>query len=129
MEKKKILIVDDEMDILKSVGMRLRSAGYEVITAGDGVAATQMAFRESPDLILLDIGMPAGDGHTVLQRIKSNARTAHTPVIFLTARATEFDMEKAKEAGATGFITKPFDSQYLLALIKKALFGGEIGTV
>jgi DNA-binding response OmpR family regulator len=126
MEKKKILIVDDEVDILKSVGMRLKSEGFEVMTAGDGLAATQMAMRGQPDLILLDIGMPAGDGHTVLQRLKNNVKTANVPVIFLTARATEFDMEKASEAGAAGFVTKPFDSQYLLALIKKALFGSEL---
>ncbi len=126
MEKKKILIVDDEVDILKSLSMRLKSEGYDVLMAGDGFAATQSALRDLPDLIVLDIGMPAGDGHTVLQRLKSNLRTAGIPVIFLTARSSEYDMEKAAEEGAAGFVTKPFNSQYLIALIHKALYGSEL---
>jgi DNA-binding response OmpR family regulator len=126
MEKKKILIVDDEMDILRSLNMRLKSEGYEVLLAGDGFAATQTALRDLPDLIILDIGMPAGDGHTVIQRLKSNMRTASIPVIFLTARSNEYDMEKAAEEGAAGFVTKPFNSQYLMALIHKALYGSEL---
>jgi DNA-binding response OmpR family regulator len=126
MEKKKVLLVDDELDILKSVGMRLKSEGYEVVTASDGVAATQLALRELPDLIILDIGMPAGDGHTVMHRIKNNAKTAGIPVIFLTARSGEMDMERAGDAGAAGYVTKPFNSQYLMALVKKALFGVDL---
>lgn len=121
-----MLLVDDELDILKSVGMRLKSEGYNVLTASDGVAATQLALRELPDLIILDIGMPAGDGHTVMQRIKNNVKTAGIPVIFLTARSGEMDMERAGDAGAAGYVTKPFNSQYLMALVKKALFGVDL---
>jgi DNA-binding response OmpR family regulator len=126
MEKKRILIADDEMDILKSLSMRLKSEGFEVLTTADGFATTQVAVREAPDLIILDIGMPAGDGHTVMNRLKNNMRTANIPVIFLTARSSELDMEKAADEGAAGFVTKPFNSQYLMALIHKVLFGSEL---
>ncbi len=126
MEKKKILIADDEMDILKSLSMRLKSEGFEIFTAADGFATTQVAVREHPDLIILDIGMPVGDGHTVINRLRNSVRTADIPVIFLTARSSELDMEKAAEEGAAGFVTKPFNSQYLLALINKVLFGSEL---
>jgi len=126
MEKKKILIADDEMDILKSLSLRLKSEGFEVLTAADGFATTQVAVRDVPDLIILDIGMPVGDGHTVMQRLKNNMRTANIPVIFLTARSNQLDMEKAADQGAAGFVTKPFNSQYLMALIRKALYGSEL---
>lgn len=117
----RVLIVDDEADIVTSVAKRLTHAGYEVVSAGDGARATQLAIQTTPDLIVLDIGMPCGDGHTVAERLRSNVRTMFTPIIYLTARTSDFDKAKAIEAGAFAYVTKPFKSEELLSLIEQAL--------
>jgi DNA-binding response OmpR family regulator len=117
----KILIVDDEQDVIKALYMRLKSTGYEVISATDGLMATQLAVQEQPDLILLDIGMPVGDGHTVAQRLRDNVKTTQIPIIFLTARANQEDMKKATDVGAAGYILKPFKSERLLAVVQRVL--------
>ena len=117
----KILIVDDEQDVIKALYMRLKSVGYEVISATDGLMATQLALKEQPDLILLDIGMPVGDGHTVAQRLRDNVKTTQIPIIFLTARANQEDMKKATDVGAAGYLLKPFKSERLLALVERVL--------
>ncbi len=117
----KVLVVDDEIEIVKAVSMRLRSAGYGVISARDGQMATQMALHEAPDLVILDIGMPCGDGHTVAQRLLAQAETMSTPIIFLTARDSEDDRRRAFQAGAIAYINKPFASQDLLAVVSRAL--------
>lgn len=117
----KIMVVDDEEDVVRALGMRLKSAGYEVITAMDGMSATQMAVKHQPDLILLDIGMPGGDGHTVAQRLKSNLKTLTVPIIYLTARANQEDMRKATDLGAAGYLLKPFKSERLLSLVERVL--------
>src|SRR5512136_1732309 len=82
--KKKILIVDDERDIVKALMIRLQGAGYHVVTAFDGAQGVFMAHKEKPDLILLDIRMPAGDGFSVAQRLKRSSHTWTIPIIFLT---------------------------------------------
>jgi len=117
----RVLIVDDEADILQSVGRRLCFAGYEVSFASDGAEATQMALAERPDVIILDIGMPCGDGHTVAERIRSNPKTMFTPIIFLTARTADIDKQKAEEVGAFAYVTKPFKSEELVDLVKQAI--------
>jgi DNA-binding response OmpR family regulator len=117
----KILVVDDEQEIVRALTMRLRAAGYQVISAHDGLVGTQMAITESPDLVILDIGMPCGDGHTVAQRLMNNKETRATPIIFLTARTSEIDRKKAKNVHAAGYLTKPFKSQDLLDTIADAL--------
>jgi CheY-like chemotaxis protein len=119
--KAKVLIVDDETDIVASIARRLVHAGYEVESAGDGARATQVAIQSQPDLIVLDIGMPCGDGHTVAERLRSNVRTMFTPIIYLTARTSDIDRAKAFDSGAFAYITKPFKSEELLDLIEKAL--------
>ena len=81
----KILIVEDDAKILLSLTVRLRSAGHEVATAQDGVSGTAAAVKEKPDLVLLDVSMPAGDGFKVAERMQQNAATVGTPVIFMTA--------------------------------------------
>lgn len=122
MLKGKILVVDDEPEIVKSVKIRLEASGYEVITAMDGLQATQIAIKQQPDLIILDIGMPAGDGHVVLKRIKDNVSTETIPIIFLTARTSMDDYEKAGDAGIDKYLTKPFKSEELLAAVEELLF-------
>jgi len=119
--KAKILIVDDEPDIVLSVGKRLAFSGYEILSARDGAEATKVALQNRPDLIILDIGMPCGDGHAVASRIRSNVSTICTPIIFLTARTSVEDRTAAEEAGAFAFVTKPFKPEELLSLIEKAL--------
>ncbi len=118
MSKGKILVVDDEPDIVRSLSIRLGSAGYEVSTAGDGLNATRKAIDEQPDLILLDIGMPAGNGHEVVERLSNIGETSHIPVIFLTACTSAEDYRKAREGGVCKFITKPFDSEILLTAVE-----------
>jgi DNA-binding response OmpR family regulator len=83
-QKKKILIVDDERDIVKVLVIRLESSGYEVISAFDGAQGVFMAHKENPDLIILDIRMPAGDGFSVAERLKRSSHTWTIPIIFLT---------------------------------------------
>ncbi len=117
----KILVVDDEPDVIKALQLRLRGAGYDVVHATDGATATQTAIREQPDLIILDLGMPAGDGHTVAARLGMNTRTRAIPVIYLTARTSEEDRKKAMEAGAAAYVVKPFKANELLALVESVL--------
>ena len=121
MQKGKVLVVDDEVDIVKTVTLRLKSRGYEVVAAMDGVQATNAAFREKPDVIILDIGMPAGDGHTVARRLSESPQTFDTPVIFLTARVNEKDYQKAVEEGVSKYITKPYKPEELLAAVDELM--------
>ncbi len=123
MQKNKILVVDDEPEIVKSLCLRLRASGYDVVSASDGFSATQVAVREMPDLVLLDIGMPAGDGHVVANRLRENARTAHIPIIFLTARTAIEDVQQAKKEGVDKYVTKPFQPEALLRAIRDLLDG------
>ncbi len=85
------------------------------------MSATQKAVQEQPDMIILDIGMPGGDGHTVAQRLRENPTTLDIPIIFLTARVTQTDMDKATAEGAVGYMLKPFNSERLLALVERVL--------
>ena len=117
MNKGRILVVDDEPDIVRSLSIRLGSVGYEVSTATDGLSATRKAIEEQPDLILLDIGMPGGNGHEVVERLGNISGTCHIPVIYLTACTADEDFRKAREGGVRKFITKPFDPDILLAAV------------
>lgn len=119
----RVLVVDDEPDITSSLKRRLEHHGYEVIIAADGATATQQALHGEPDVIILDIGMPCGDGHTVAERIRSNPATVFTPIIYLTARTGELDRDRAVEARAYAYVTKPFRAEELLELIDNALSG------
>ncbi len=123
-QKKKILIVDDERDIVKAVMIRLQGAGYEVVTAFDGAQGVFMAHKEKPDLIILDIRMPAGNGFSVAQRLKRSIHTFTIPVIFLTGSPEKNAEEKAMAVGARFYIKKPYDPEELLDAIKRALEEG-----
>ena len=126
MPQTKILVVDDEPEIVRALTMRLRAAGYEVIAAHDALIGTKMAIHESPDLVILDIGMPCGSGHTVVERMMQNVKTMTTPFIFLTACTSEEDRQKAADARAAGYITKPFKTQELLDTVSHALKLGDV---
>ncbi len=121
MSKGKILVVDDEPAIVKAVSMRLHANGYDVITAMDGLQATNTAIKEQPDVIILDIGMPAGSGHVVAERLKNSSKTCSIPIIYLTARTDEKDYSQAVELGISKYITKPFDPNELLMAVSNLL--------
>jgi two-component system alkaline phosphatase synthesis response regulator PhoP len=120
-QKKKILIVDDERDIVKALMIRLQRAGYEVVTAFDGAQGVFMAHKEKPDLIILDIRMPAGNGFSVAQRLKRSMHTFTIRVIFLTGSLEKNAEKKAMALGARFYIKKPYDPEELLDAVKRAL--------
>jgi two-component system alkaline phosphatase synthesis response regulator PhoP len=120
----KILVVDDETDIVRMVSLRLQSVGYEVIIASDGEAATQIAIHELPDLVILDIGIPCVDGHVVAQRLANHPDTLSIPILFLTARTSEVDKKRAAAVRSVGYLVKPFQSQQLLDAVSAALRHG-----
>jgi DNA-binding response OmpR family regulator len=121
MTGKKLLIVDDDTDIVRAMHIRLRAHGYQVVLAPDAVAAISTARAEKPDLIILDIGLPGGDGFVVLERLKAVSELALIPVIVLSARHPTPNRDRALQAGAQAFFQKPVDNDEFLAAIRKAL--------
>ena len=119
---KKILIVEDDHNISKSLAIRLKNAGYEVNVAPDALSGLEFAMRKPPDLVLLDISLPAGNGFGVAERLQSLLSTA-TPFIFLTASQKPGLREKAKKLGAAAFFQKPYDASELLETIRLVLAG------
>jgi len=119
--KPKVLLVDDQESVRKLLEAVLRVRSYEVCYAANGNEGIEVAIREQPDLILLDVMMPGMDGFKVCQTLKRNAATSHIPVVFLTARSDAADREMAEEAGGDGLLGKPFRSVELLETINKLL--------
>ena len=117
---KKILIVEDDENIALALATRLKSAGYETLMAYDALAGVEAAIRTKPDLVLLDISMPAGSGFTVAERMQALMPT-RTPFIFLTASKLPGLPEKARDLGASAFFQKPYKSEALLPAIQRAL--------
>jgi len=118
---KKILIVDDEPDILEFLQYSLKKEGYEVVTAGDGKQAILVAEREKPHLILLDIMMPELDGVETCRALRSRKEFADTPVAFLTARDEDFSQIAALDVGGDDYITKPIKPRVLISRINALL--------
>jgi DNA-binding response OmpR family regulator len=129
MDKPKILIVDDDPDLRRVLNIRLRANHYETVQASDGYSAISVAQKEQPNLIILDLGLPAGDGFSVLERLKNSDSLSSIPVIVLTARDPHSDEQKALLAGATAFFQKPVENDELLATIQAALLNTSPGTV
>ncbi len=121
--KPKILLVEDDEKIVKALTVRLKSQGYHVVAAYDAVMATAKAMEQHPDVILLDISMPGGNGFTVAERLHDSSLTEDIPVIFLTASKEPGLRERARQLGAVGFLEKPFETQELISLIHHALDG------
>ena len=117
----KILVVDDEHALRDMMTMRLKANGYDVVTAIDGEDGLNKARAERPDLILLDIMMPAMDGLMVLSRLKSDLELSFVPVIMLTAKSDTEAIMESQSAGAADYILKPFDGDELMKLVKKTL--------
>jgi len=124
MPRPKILVVDDDSDLVRALRLRLRANNYEVTTASDGYAAIACAQREHPSLIILDLGLPVGDGFVVLDRLQNSDTLAGIPVIVLSARDPQTNEERALKAGATAFFQKPADNEELLNVIRASLGPG-----
>jgi len=116
--KKRILIIDDEPDLLKALNTRFQAEGYDVITSKDGAKGLEKARKENPDLIILDLMLPKINGYRVCRFIKFDETCKHIPIIILTARVEDEDKKLGKEVGADYYMTKPFDNQELLDHIK-----------
>ncbi|ADL12886.1 response regulator [Acetohalobium arabaticum] len=117
----KILVVEDNKNIITVLRICLQNAGYEVKTVSNGVKAVETAFEWKPDLILLDIKIPKMNGFLVCETLKDEEVTANTPIIMLSAKAEEENIKKAYNLGAEGYITKPIEPKRLLAEIDKYL--------
>ncbi len=117
----KVLIVDDEADILELVGVSLRRAGFETAQAQDGNSAVKMAKKEQPDLIVLDLMLPGMDGFSVFKKLRKDARTRTIPVIMLTAKGQQGDKIAGLELGADDYITKPFSPRELVLRVEGLL--------
>ncbi len=121
MSKKRILIIEDESDLVETVSLRLEANDYEVISAGDGLEGLEKAKKENPDLIILDLMLPKMDGYKVCRLLKFDEKYKNIPIIIFTARADESDKEIAKDVRADVYITKPFDAHVLLEKIRQLL--------
>ena len=118
---KRILIVDDEPSLVLLIEARLKANQYEVLSAADGQAGLEIAKKEKPDLIILDLMLPKMDGYKVCGLLKKDARYAKIPIILFTARAQEDDLKLGEEMGANAYITKPFEPQILLGKIRELI--------
>jgi DNA-binding response OmpR family regulator len=123
MEPKKILVADDETHILNVVSLKLKNAGFEVLTAQDGLEAMETALVEQPHLIITDYHMPHLSGLELCQRLKREPRTSKIPAIMLTARGYELRPEDTEGSGILRMISKPFSPRQLLATVNEVLEG------
>jgi len=123
MANKKILIVEDDPDVRKSMNVRLKASSYDVFVASDVITGVIMARKHEPDLIILDLGLPGGDGFDVIQRLKIVPTLALIPIIIVSGRTGLPNQEQALDAGVKAFLQKPVENAELLAVIRKALGG------
>jgi CheY-like chemotaxis protein len=119
--RKKILVIDDEPELIKAVEIRLKSIGYEVALSYDGRTGIDKAKEIKPDLILLDLIMPIMDGYVVAKKLKDDPETKHIPIIILTASQREDLKTRCRELGVASFIMKPFETSDLLMMVKAIL--------
>ncbi len=119
MAKKKILVVDDERSIVRLVQVNLERAGYEIVTAYDGVEALEKVKDEMPDMVVLDVMMPRMDGFEVLKNLQADPRYQDIPVIMLTAKAQDADIFKGWASGVSSYLTKPFNPRELLVFVER----------
>jgi DNA-binding response OmpR family regulator len=119
----KILVVDDDLELLGLIGFALRQAGYLAITAAQGGEALELFEREQPDLVILDVNLPVLNGFEICRRIRAEATT---PIMMLTARSSEEDQVQGLDGGADDYLTKPFSPRTLLARVRALLRRAEI---
>jgi len=118
-KKKRILVVDDERHIVRLVQVNLERAGYEVLTAYDGVEALEKVKSEMPDMVVLDVMMPRMDGFEVLKNMQADPRLQNIPVIMLTAKAQDADIFRGWASGVSSYLTKPFNPRELLVFVER----------
>jgi DNA-binding response OmpR family regulator len=128
MDKKKILIVEDDADVRLGYSVLLRAKGYDTAFAADALGAVSEARKYQPDLIILDLGLPAGDGFVVLERFRVNPAISVTPVIVVSGRDAYANKERALKAGAKAFVQKPWNDNELLTIIAELLGYAETAT-
>jgi CheY-like chemotaxis protein len=123
MSNKKILIVEDDADVRLGYQVLLKSNSYDTFFAADSISAISEARKQMPDLIILDLGLPAGDGHVVLERLRSTVNTdlGGIPVVVVSGRDLRGNKERALKGGAKAFLQKPWDDDELLSLIARLL--------
>ena len=121
MGNKKILIVDDDPDVRQGMHVRLKANHYDTFFAGDALSSMTEARKNEPDLIILDLGLPAGDGFVVMERLKIIPSLAVIPIIVVSARDVRANKDRAIEAGAKAFLQKPANDAELLAVIRRVL--------
>ena len=117
----KVLIVEDDADLRRALNIRLRASGFDVAFAEDAVGAISQARSESPGVILLDVGLPAGDGFVVMDRLQNLPQLATIPVVVLTAREPRTTRPRAFEHGAVAFLEKPVDNDELVQALESAV--------
>src|SRR5690349_21616442 len=117
----RILAADDSASMRDMVSMSLSSAGFQVSSAADGAEALQLAAKNAFDLVLLDVNMPVRDGLEVVRSLRAEAQYRHTPILMLTTENSPDRKREGKEAGATGWIVKPFDPAQLIATVHRVL--------
>jgi two-component system KDP operon response regulator KdpE len=121
MKRAKIMVVDDDPDLRQALSLRLRANHFDTLKVCDGYSAIAMAQKERPQLIILDLGLPAGDGFAVLKNLRQSAALSDIPVIVLTARDPEANERRTLESGAVAFFQKPADNDELLGVIRACL--------
>ena len=121
MPNKKILIVDDDPDVRHGMQVRLKANHYDTFFAVDALSSMVEARKHEPDLMILDLGLPAGDGFVVMERFKAIPALAEIPIIVVSARDARANKGRAIKAGAQAFLQKPVDTAELMAVIRQAL--------
>jgi DNA-binding response OmpR family regulator len=120
----KIMVVDDDPDLRQALSLRLRANNFDTVNACDGYSAIALAQKEKPNLIILDLGLPAGDGFSVLKNLQQYPALSTIPVIVLTARDPEGTEKRTLQSGAVAFFQKPADNEELLGVIRASLQAG-----
>jgi DNA-binding response OmpR family regulator len=124
MNRAKIMVVDDDPDLRQALSLRLRANNFDTVNVCDGYSAIAMAQKEKPHLIILDLGLPAGDGFAVLKNLQQYPALSVIPVIVLSARDPEANEKRTLESGAVAFFQKPADNEELLGVIRASLQAG-----
>jgi len=117
----RILVVDDDLAVRELIEITLHQAGYEVLSAADGKTAVEIAQKEKPDLVLLDVRLPVLDGYQACKQITSNPLTKHVPVVFVSARGQIDEIQMGLSAGAVDYFVKPFSTELLKKRIQELL--------
>jgi DNA-binding response OmpR family regulator len=123
MTKTKVLIIEDDDDLRRGLTLRLQASGYEVVVAEDGLRAVSVAVHEQPDLVVLDLGLPAGDGITVLERYANLPALCSVPVVVLTGRDPRLAWPSVEPYHVAAFLQKPAENRELLEALERALAG------